>query len=158
MLYLRDIVKRESKLGVPRAKHPSLGRLVVVFAYNTLEAWRDYVVRDLNISEKNLYWTEFFNNKKIKKGLNEIMGTELCPFNDILEIQSYLLGLQALRDFISHGLVDGTARDFDKKLERLKNAKLLINPMELTLEDIENIFKFHTDFGNAIGAVMCFKK
>ena len=155
MIYIREIVKRESSIGCSRYKHPSLGRIVVVFSYNTLESWKDFIARGLQISTSTVEWVNFFQHKPIQKELKKIMNTELCPFSSINEIEDYILGLRSLRDFISHGLVDSSAKEFDKKIERLKKASLLINPMELNLENINNILEFHENLGNALGVIYC---
>jgi hypothetical protein len=52
-----------------------------------------------------------------------------------------LLGIQALRNVIAHGLTDAAAHQFDQKVSRIVRAKLPTNPMKLTIKQIDRILQ-----------------
>ena len=65
LIYIRELVSSEkekgpSHLNILRQAH--LGRLVVVFVNNAMEAYRDLVARNVGITKKDCTWEAFFGS------------------------------------------------------------------------------------------------
>lgn len=147
MIYLRELVVLERKKGVNILKAAHLGRLVVVFVYNSMEAHRDFVARKLKFTEKCITWKKFFESD-LRPYFEKILKSNGSSVEDI---ELKINGLLALRNFISHGLVDESAKEFDKKIGFLVASDLLKNPTHLKIEDIDSILSFDEMMTNLLG-------
>lgn len=141
IIYFRELIEREKKVGLNFLKESHLGRLAFVLIYNCIEAHRDYIGRKLALTNSTIHWGPFFDSP-LKPIMESLISSKIVNFRDVDEVKNHILGLKALRDFISHGLVNESANCLDKKLSYLKNSGLLKNPTKLTIDDVENALDF----------------
>lgn len=151
MIYIRELVVKEKKRGLNFLRASHLGRLVIVFVSNCIEAHRDLIARKIGATEKTIFWDNFLNQSELSPIFKNLISTKTIDFNSLDEVKSFLEGLQALRDFISHGLVDVSAKSFENKMRALKKVGLDINPKQLTIENIDRILAFDEKITNLFG-------
>lgn len=160
MIYIRELVAREKNLGVNLLKASHLGRLVTVFIYNSLEAHRDFLARSIGATDKCLDWNSFLDHSVLTPIFKKMIEEKFVGFDSLQDVKTIVLGLQALRNFISHGLVDESAKDFKKKIAALESADLKISPTKFTVSDIDKLLALDCELTNLFGmarAVYSFK-
>lgn len=155
ILYLKDMVTREKKSNLNQLKIAHLGRLVTVVAYNCLDAYKDFIARNSSMAEKTIAWNDFFQHPKIAAELESVLTrTSFSKFNSIDEVKAFIYGLKALRDFIAHGLVDESANEFKKKIQRLEAVSLKISPSRITMDDIDRILEIEDEVSNVLAVTI----
>lgn len=149
-IYIRELVEREKRAGLNSLKQAHLGRLVTVFCYNSLEAYKNVIVREEGLHQRELAWEIFLKRSSLTPYFDRIVAHEAIGLHNLDNALAQVEGLKALRDFISHGLTDQSAIGFERKISALKLADLLKNPQNLQLADIDRIL----DLDSAITALM----
>ncbi|AHZ85961.1 hypothetical protein EP01_13595 [Bdellovibrio bacteriovorus] len=143
-LYIRSLVGREKKANLNILQQAHLGRLVTVFSYNHLDAYKNVIVREEGLHLKELPWDNFINNSALTPYFKKVVASESVNLIDLKNVLILLEGLKALRDFISHGLTDTSATKFERKVTSLTKAGFLKNPKNLNLEDIDKILNLES--------------
>lgn len=151
MIYITELVRNEKSKGLNFLKESHLGRLVVVFTYNSIEAHRDFIARKIGATKKDIQWDKFFDNTELSPIFRNLIKTKTVEFNSIDEVRETLDALKALRDFISHGLVDGSAKSFEQKMKALESANLKIKPQKMTIADVDRVLDFNQKMTDLIG-------
>ncbi len=150
-LYVRELVTREKKVGLNSLKQAHLGRLVIVFCYNSLEAYKNVIVREEGLHPQELPWPHFLKQSPLTPYFERIVAGQGIHLQSLENVLTQVEGLKALRDFIAHGLTDESAKRFESKMEALKKTGLLKNPQHLLIEDVDRILTLDSAITNLMG-------
>ncbi len=150
-LYIRELVIREKTAGLSKLKTAHLGRLVTVFCYNSIDAYKNVIVREEGLHPQELPWTPFFKQSPLTPYFEGIVAGQSIRLQNLANVLTQVEGLKALRDFIAHGLTDESAKRFESKMEAMKKTGLLTNPQYLSIEDVNQILELESAVINLMG-------